>query len=349
MASLQRKRCLAIGDLHIKIGNVKLIEVFLQKLRLYLETCGSLEFIVILGDTLNDFERIHSECLSLCTRYFDLCCMYAKTYVIVGNHDMLANTSFLSESHSFVSFKKWNQVNLVIVDKPVIVSLGSKSMVLCPYVEPGRFRDALDTVKVDMESVFLIFCHQEFRGCPLGSTISEKGDDWDTDMPLVISGHIHDRVWLKDTVYYPGSVLDHDLCVLEYDDKCSKPSKTCIQYIKLDLPVNQTLNVDKDSVTMSYVDSLILKKTTLNKIKLIVNIGTNGECQAFRRQAEYRKLLTHGIKVVLNQPKQLELEQKARQANDLMPSYYELVRKNIEKHSNVYLDSDYKELVIGNS
>nr|QBK91072.1 MAG: DNA repair exonuclease [Pithovirus LCPAC202] len=55
----------------------------------------------------------------------------------------------------------------------------------------------------------IIFAHQEFRGAKMGAIISEVGDLWPLNGPLVISGHIHDHQKVQENVWYTGTPIQH--------------------------------------------------------------------------------------------------------------------------------------------
>ena len=50
----------------------------------------------------------------------------------------------------------------------------------------------------------------------MGAIESVKGDEWDTEWPLIISGHIHDQQHPQDNVFYPGSVIDHGFIIFTF-------------------------------------------------------------------------------------------------------------------------------------
>ena len=75
-----------------------------------------------------------------------------------------------------------------------------------------------------------IFAHQEFRGCKMGKEIS-KGDEWNAEYPLVISGHIHDYQIVGKNILYPGSSIQHTytethnkrIWLVDWDKECENP------------------------------------------------------------------------------------------------------------------------------
>ncbi len=55
----------------------------------------------------------------------------------------------------------------------------------------------------------LIFAHQEFEGAKMGAIISESGDKWPLDAPLIVSGHIHDHQQPQPNIQYTGTPIQH--------------------------------------------------------------------------------------------------------------------------------------------
>src|SRR5690606_21914275 len=92
------------------------------------------------------------------------------------------------------ALKDWK--NTYIVDKPYTLKLDTKNNPLyfyfVPYVQPSRFAEALKLHDVDPNYFHLGFSHQEYKGCKMGSVVSEEGDVWPYDKPIV-TGHVHDQ------------------------------------------------------------------------------------------------------------------------------------------------------------
>lgn len=120
--------------------------------------------------------------------------------------------------------------NLYFISKPRVLRIQNKYPILfMPYVPPGRFIEAITeylkfshksnklTEIKGIKDFSLIFAHQEFKGVCYGPIASTKGDDWPDDYPLVISGHIHNRHFLKDNVFYTGSL--YPITMSESNDK----------------------------------------------------------------------------------------------------------------------------------
>lgn len=198
------KKILYITDLHIKIKNLKEIDVLIQTIKTY----KNVSLVVIGGDVLNK-KDINETCFYKARELIRVCSKVAMTYVLVGNHDYIDNNQFLTDNHWMNHIKNWS--NVVIVDTVITVMYGFQ-ITFVPYVPTGRLVEALDSfnkeAKTSWKESRLVFAHQEIKGCILGKSISDKGDNWDPSYPTLISGHIHDQQLVNRNVVYPGSTIN---------------------------------------------------------------------------------------------------------------------------------------------
>lgn len=188
---------LAVGDPHSKVSNVNDLQLLAAEL-LTIISSKKPDAVVILGDLHDYFERAHLQAWDSMVRFLDKISSNIDTYYIVGNHCAINNQIFLTDEHFFNAFKKWK--NLTIVDKPYWL----QDCLLVPYTPPGRFVEALNTTN-SWEAAKVIFAHQEFLGAQMGPITSLTGDTWSGLNPLVVSGHIHDRQWVGNNIYYAGT------------------------------------------------------------------------------------------------------------------------------------------------
>ena len=196
-----------IGDPHIQVSNLTEVDKLLSKLQ-ELAITESPDLIIIGGDLLHTHERLHTLALNKAYEMVNRMRKIAKTFVLVGNHDVINNSQYLTQNHWMNSLKEWE--NTVIVDKVVTETINKETFVFVPYVPPGKFEDALNTLdKFDWKKASCIFAHQEFAGCKMGAIISVEGDKWPLEYPNVISGHIHSRQIPQANIYYSGSALQH--------------------------------------------------------------------------------------------------------------------------------------------
>lgn len=204
----------AIGDCHFKINNQKETDEMTKAILDSVEKINP-DIIVMLGDTLDRHESIHSAVQKRAVEFLRNLSNMKKTYLLIGNHDRINNSDFLSETHPFVALKQWH--NIVVVDKVCRDLVGNKVFTFVPYVYPGRFIEALQTFDDNPEGIKLntwllsdcIFAHQEIKGCKMGAIISEEGDEWHSTYPFIVSGHIHDYQECGLNVIYTGTPMQH--------------------------------------------------------------------------------------------------------------------------------------------
>ena len=197
---------LCFGDPHFHTNNIYNIEIAMTE-TIALTRKLNPTFVVILGDVLHEHNIIHTPAYKLAVTWIELLSRICHVYVLIGNHDYIDHTQFLTDNHIFGPLKKWPRVT--IVDEVIVNTWGGYKFTFCPYVEPGRFEEALNTIGESWKDSTCIFAHQEFRGAKFGGKISEDGDSWASDLPPVISGHIHEAQIVNENIYYTGSLMQH--------------------------------------------------------------------------------------------------------------------------------------------
>jgi hypothetical protein len=209
------------------------------------------------------------------------------------------NQQYLSENHWLNGMKEWK--NTVIVDKVVTETINREKFVFCPYVYPGRFVEALDTLHGGWKDASAIFAHQEFAGCKMGAIISVEGDKWLLEDPHIISGHIHSRQIVQDNVYYPGAALQHAF---------GESEKNIIPYLVFDGAEYEREEIDlglpRKKIIYMDVEDLDEYKApdTEDKIKVTVS-GSYDQFKALKKTKKYKKLVETGVKVVFK-PKKIK-------------------------------------------
>lgn len=78
-----------------------------------------------------------------------------------------------------------------------------------PYPEQKDEPSDLNMVDKSSNKCHAIFAHQEFYGAKMGAIISEQGDKWPHEYPLIISGHIHDYGRPQNNIIYTGTPMQH--------------------------------------------------------------------------------------------------------------------------------------------
>ena len=286
-------KILFIGDPHIKTDNHEEVDILLLELRKICEST-QIDRIIIGGDLMHYHERIFTQALNKSLEFVTTLSAFAPTDILVGNHDMINNQQFLTSNHWLNVLSHYKNVS--IIDKPVLRIHDDFSYMLCPYVYPGRFIEALQTQDdEEWKTCNVIFAHQEFKGCKMGAIISKDGDVWNEEFPQVISGHIHDNQTPQKNIYYPGAPLQHAFGDTEKRVVCVIDEKGIITNIGLDVPKKKIIKTTLSNLDCSKMDSNI-------KIKLT---ATPEEFKAFKQTQQYKECIEKGVKIQL-QIKQTE-------------------------------------------
>jgi len=290
---------ITIGDPHFQMSNMDEVKLFIQKCMAYVkEQKKNLYAIVVLGDVLHDHERVHSTALNVAVNFLNELAEISPTYVLVGNHDLINNSQFLTQNH-WMNALKTNK-NITVVDEVIEEIWEDKTVVMCPYVPNGRFVEALDTGG-DWQDADVIFAHQEIKGVKMGSIISEHGDDWKVEWPFVITGHIHQNQTPQPNVYYPGSALQvafgeserNIIAEVDLNNLCRADIS------EVDLGMQKKKIVYTDASDLNKVAKKIEPGGVYEKHKLKVCVdGSKEEFKALKKTAAFKKLQKKGVKVV---------------------------------------------------
>lgn len=294
-------RCLVIGDPHFKITEM-IASCEMGNAIVKIAQHEKPDFIVCLGDTLDRHETIHSNPLTVATKWLADLTEVAKVYLLIGNHDRPNNSDFLSDEHPFVALKWWDSSRMCVVDKVVIDLIHDTPFFFVPYVPPGRFEEALQTHSdwhpdgYKGQKWVAGFTHQEFYGIEMAPSIfSEKGDKWPLEYPLLINGHIHDRSVPQSNIISIGTPRQHDfdesfdknLSLFTFDDGHYKEEK-----IPLPLPKKIIQHLSAQEFLLWEPPSPLL-----DYLKIEIH-GTRAEIVALRKLDKMKKLRQLGIKVV---------------------------------------------------
>ena len=211
---------LIVGDLHIKVSNVKQTTIAQNDIMRIL-TSGErrIAFVTILGDTLDNHEKIDMECLCRAADLFELIMSTGiPLFVLIGNHDKKNNKDYMSNRHPFRGFN--GRAGIVIVERCFIYDLPMKSlgvdsnsiMKFCfvPFIPDGRYMEALKDCKVNPSEITMFFSHSEFKGCNINKLSKSNCDEWPLDFPLNISGHIHEEEIVQENLIYVGTPFQHN-------------------------------------------------------------------------------------------------------------------------------------------
>lgn len=289
---------LVIGDPHFKKSNMKDMIKMTEKVLLIAKNKKP-DLIVNLGDTLDTHETIHTQPLTQAIEFMRKLKDIAPLILIIGNHDRINNSAFLTEEHPFVSMNEWS--NVTVVDRPKIVNIKNHKLLCVPYVYPGRFFEAIDTLPDAFDPMpDMVFCHQEFKGAKMGLIRSEIGDIWDLKKPFCVSGHIHDYDFLQKNLLYVGTPIQNSFA--ESDNKAialirfdkTKSDTVTLERIKLGIGVKKVIRLNaQDAMEMLKTPS---KLESQNQDTKIVISGTSSEINSIIRMNETEQL--KGAKIV---------------------------------------------------
>jgi hypothetical protein len=333
---------LFIGDPHIKSDNGEAIDILLLELE---RVCSMKRYdaIIIGGDVMHYHERLFTPALNKALTFIDRLRKIAFTYVLVGNHDAINNSIFLTDAHWMNALKSWEDVK--IVDTVV----EEEKILLCPYVPPSRLVEAFETVCQDWREKKVIFAHQEIKGCKMGAIVSTDGDEWMDDWPILISGHIHDHQRIGENVYYPGTPLQHAfgdsdtrvVCDISIHDN-NDINKPIITFVPLNVPTKRIVKASIDSIKNAISNK---KESETIKIKLD---ATPEEFCAFKKTAEYSNMMEKGIKIQLAKSTHDNSNNSNNSNNSQNESlnFKVLLEKLIEDDEEDIVKSLYDELIL---
>ena len=189
-------KILVIGDPHFKPSN-RLETDVLHSQSVKQARKHNVEIIVVLGDTLDAFEKINSKVLRRASDFLADLSEIAPLYVLIGNHDLPNNNSPCSLDHPFTQFARCSE-RIQIIDKPTL----SREFLFVPYLPPNTFRESIS----EFSGYKLVFSHQEFAGCVYhGGESSQVEESWPEDQVLNISGHIHKQQMIGENLFYTGT------------------------------------------------------------------------------------------------------------------------------------------------
>ena len=314
-------RILAIGDPHFQTTNIPEVELFIERMTALAQRVKP-DRIAILGDLLHYHERLHTMALNKAYELIRRMRGIAKTFVLVGNHDMINHQQFLTDNHWMNGVKEWD--NVEVVDTVRCERVNDELFVFVPFVPPGRFEEALNTCDANWQDATCIFAHQEFFGCQMGAIVSSEGDRWSEKYPHVVSGHIHARQRLQPNVYYTGSAMQHAFGESDRNsiaDLTFTDGAMTLDEVDLALPRKRILYMDVEDV-----DELKLP-TTEDKLKVSVS-GNYQQFKALKKTKKYKQLVKQGVKVVFRPTKEKSV---VEQPQDELGSFMSILSTLVEK------------------
>ena len=301
---------LCIGDIHIQTNNTIDIKIFTEKLYEYIKKNEEIiDIIVLMGDILHTHERLHTIPFNIANNMIEQLSKMKPLYILVGNHDYINNSQFLTDNHWMNCFKNKNNIN--IVDKPIICNHNNLNVIMCPYVPDGRFVEALNILQIstlfDWNKTDCILAHQLFDGAKMGAIVAENVEKWEESYPYLISGHIHDKQKVQNNLYYTGSSMQHAFGESHDKTICLIKIDTSIQMeeIDLDLPKKQILYYDIENIdpTINKDNEVIIQKIlsildTPNTHYKITITGNIEQFKIFKKSEIYSKLQKNDTKII---------------------------------------------------
>jgi len=333
---------LVIGDLHIHTNNLDEMEILVEKLQsIALET--NPDVIVLLGDLLDTMDIIRAQALTLATNLLAVLSKIAPLLILIGNHDVPGPLSYFSNIHGFNALKLWTGTQrgdvsfpsgsgVQVVDTEVVIfKVRGMSFCALPYIPPGRFQEALSTNEVWCETK-IIFCHQEFTNCDLGSgRISTCKDEWSSEFPQVVSGHIHKHQRVGPNVLYCGTPRQVSLSeepyktvsLINYDGRLSE------RRISTELPPRLHLKISASEVNDVEVPDV-------GRIKIEIT-GTLSENLVAKRSLRVKQWRRNGFTIKFHNL--VEEEEEVREFPSF--SFKEICRSKAEEQD---LTDEYFEI-----
>lgn len=340
---------LAIGDPHFKKSNAVEIDEVIERI-LGLIKKHKPRFVVILGDLLDKHEHYTFDPMDRAINSFlRRVCELVKTYLIVGNHDLINNQQFCQPTHPYNACKIWDDKHdITIVDEPLYEEIDDIGFTFVPYVPPGRFHEALKRIDDQpWDCSALIFAHQEFEGCQLSSTCTAEfskstiGDKWPSDYPPVMSGHIHTKHIISPSdegcgkIYYLGALGQHAFG--DSDDKaiwlCTIDDDYNMSYVELDMgmPKRILVKLGLDEVTSSLLEKI---KNTNDYYKLEIEC-TTPEYHAWKKTDQYTQF--NSCCKLLHVPSDVDLKLMSERIDqNIKGDYWQILHSLInEKNEDV--------------
>lgn len=286
---------LCVGDVHIKPNNTHLVDLLEQQILQYIQT-HSVEMVILLGDILDTFERLHTQTLNRAYQLVHSIRKHCLIAILVGNHDYINNQQFLTTQHWMNAMKDWK--NVYVVDYTMKLTINQLDLVFVPYVPPGRFKDALNVV-TDWKSATYIFAHQEFKGCKMGAIISSDGDEWTLEYPMVVSGHIHDNQRPQPNIYYIGASIQNS-----FGDQ-TNPRLLWIQdlthqELELSLPKKKTIYTDLEQLPVTQIER-DLNTPDNDMVRIVVKCDYE-QFKVFTKTQQYEQLVQHTKCKIVHKP-----------------------------------------------
>lgn len=353
---------LVIGDQHFKIDNIDQVDIFIKKLRELLQQ-EKYDFIVSGGDLLDTHERLHTLALNKADQYLKLLSSFAKTFVIVGNHDMINPSQFLTENHWLNVYKGWTD-KLVVVDNVVEHQIDDCKLLFVPYVPDGRFKEALNTTIKDWQISDVIFAHQTFDGVKMGAIVAENVESWEDELPNIVAFHVHDLQKVKKNLYYTGSCMQHsfgegsakyiyevsnevgDFMIDEDGDDVKMKGNIYLTKVDLQLPRKKIIHCSiKDLEEMKSIRDIVPEKfDKYFEIKIVIT-GSLNAFKVLKKRNDVKQLLSKYKSLFKNETLTIDKKDTLEDYQNFQQDFHKTLQDYFKSKGDADLFQFYNELI----
>lgn len=268
--------------------------------------------IVITGDTLDRFNRIDCIALSDAIEWIYLLSEQkndkdgmVEVDILIGNHDRPSNEDFMTDYHPFSGIRNQKNINIISKIRQIYSEELDSNFMFVPYVPNGKLKDAIrhlmnenkydGTIDDFLNKYATVFGHQEVRGAKYNGLVSEHGDDWGVDWPLLVLGHIHNYQRVGKNIIYVGTPMQHDfgdltkktISLFTYDK--SNPKNPTEERISLGLKERRVVTLTAEEARKWKYDDSYLWKLHI--------CDTDSAIAVFLQSNKYKKLKKLGVAV----------------------------------------------------
>ena len=153
------------------------------------------DVLVHLGDVFDNRQSVSLSSMNIAINFFErLSSIFNSVYVLCGNHD-----AYYTTKNDITSLECLKHIpNISVIKDPVSYDLFGKKCLFFPWTENLRyFKKTISDNEPD-----ILFCHTEFCGCVMNSSMSKSENDFDIpNISCIYSGHIHHRQKYKNVTY----------------------------------------------------------------------------------------------------------------------------------------------------
>lgn len=338
-------RILAIGDPHFRTDNITETQQFSRELEHYILE-NETDILIVLGDILHTHEKLHTSALNAAVDFFKMLTSFDKeVFVLVGNHDAISNTIFLTTNHWLNALKQWDNINIIDYPTKHVINKKGEFIILCPYVPDGRLVEALNLVD-DWKSSRIVFAHQLLDGAKMGMIVAKDVEEWLDEYPLCVSGHIHDKQQVKPNLYYTGSSLQHSFGESSDKSLCLIVVKSSIEMEEVYLSIKRKKIIYAEVEELQEISQKIIDKNNKEDVEYkIVLKGNVEDFKALKKSSLYKEaMLIENIKNITFKSNLPEIIVKQDETNENTISEYSddfchHLHRLVEATDNPYLIS----------